>query len=115
MPPPTMMTSWRESVMSDDDTATLHLKLCASSLLIYDQRDGRERLMDQRTRGASHGNRVGSRLCALALAATTTSSTATAIASSSTARNQRQRQQTQSEQRSWQCELGVLSAASSCA
>src|SRR5258708_34602744 len=70
MPPPIIVTSWRESVMSDDRAAT-PVFAPHSSLRTHDQGHGRRRLMIQCTRGSGHGDGVGAGLCALLLTATT--------------------------------------------
>ena len=77
MPPPTMTTSWRESVMNDDHTATFRLTLrlhwfttlihADSQLLVHDQGYGGRRCMTQRARGARDGDGIGAGLRALLL------------------------------------------------
>ena len=89
--PPTMMTSWCESGMTNHHTGTF-CSFGASSQPVHDRGHGGRRLTTQGTRRASCGDSVSAGLCALLLNA---ANTAIAIASSSATRWKQQRQEKQ--------------------
>src|SRR5271163_703389 len=107
MPPPTMITSWCESGMIDDHTATVisrPLRAGRLSLRTHNQGYSGRRLMTQRPRRAGHTNGIGAGLRALLLPATATAATTStaAVASCCSTRWQQEYQQKHPEHGSWQ-------------